>query len=599
MSFPDLRQYKDRDFIFAGIFLVAIALLPYLQTLGHDFVRWDDQSYITENPYVQQGLNWSSLRWAFTTFWGGNWHPLTWLSHLLDITLWGMKPGGHHLTSVIFHSGNTLLLFLIFFQMTRALWRSALVSALFAVHPLHVESVAWIAERKDVLSTFLGLLAIRAYLGYVRQPTIKRYLIMIGLFLLSLMAKPMLVTLPFLLLLLDIWPLRRLREQRAEVRRQLFLEKIPLLAIAIIFSGIAIISQHAAKAIGDSGGFPLSSRLANAIVGYSLYLGKLLLPVNLAFFYPLPIHWPLATVAMCATVLLIVTAAATVCRRQLPWLLVGWLWFVGVLIPVIGLVQIGWQSIADRYTYFPAVGIFVMIAWSIPAAHPRLWFAAGCALIALLTLATWIQASYWRNSHALFAHATQVTQGNFYAHKFLAEGLEAENDLTGALELYKTAANERPPYAKIKIHENIANILIRQGRATEAMVELKRAIEVNPESSEAYGSMGSIKLLTNQYEDAATYLRRAIELDPQNKAAQINYGTTLVNLGRWNEAVAELAPIARAEPKRVVVRTTLALALAGRGDVDQALRELQAVVKIAPEYSPAREALEKLQNGQR
>jgi thioredoxin-like negative regulator of GroEL len=583
----------------AAIGLATLAVLPYLQTLGHDFVRWDDQSYITENPYVREGLNWRSLHWAFTTFWGGNWHPLTWLSHLIDISLWGMNPGGHHLTSLILHGANTLLVFLIFLRMTGGFWQSALVGALFAVHPMHVESVAWIAERKDVFSTFLGLLALWAYSAYTRRPSPKQYLTMMGLFTLSLMAKPMLVTFPFLLLLLDVWPLRRFQGQTSPVRRQIFFEKIPLFAIAVIFSGIAIVSQHAAGAIGDSGAFPLSSRVANALVGYCLYLGKLLLPVNLAFFYPLPDPWPSATVLTGAVLLLIVTALTTRCRGQRPWLLIGWLWFLGTLIPVIGLVQIGWQSIADRYTYLPAVGIFVMLAWSIPTTRPRLWFTAACVVVAVLTGMTSIQASYWKNSQTLFAHGAQVTRGNFYAHKFLGESLEAEHDLTGALELYRTAANECPPYAKIKIHENIANILIRQGRSTEAMIELKRAIEENPNSSQAYGLMGSIELLTNQGQAAANDLRRAIALDPRNKAAQINYGVTLVNLGRWNDAVAQLAPIARAEPERVVVRTNLALALAGRGDVDEAIHELQGVVQIAPEYQPARQALEQIENGKK
>jgi tetratricopeptide (TPR) repeat protein len=301
-------------------------------------------------------------------------------------------------------------------------------------------------------------------------------------------------------------------------------------------------------------------------------------------------------VATSAIVLLIVTMVAILYRRQRPWLLVGWLWFVGLLVPVIGLVQIGWQSIADRYVYLPAVGIFIMVAWSIPATRPHLWFASACALIALLTVMTWIQASHWRNSHTLFAHGAQVTRGNFYAHQFLGEALEAENDLSGALALYRAAANERPPYAKFKIHENIANILIRQGRNAEALMELKQAVEVNPDSSQAYGDMGSLKLMTNEHEEAAEYLRHAIDLDPRNKAAQINYGIALVELGRWNEAVAQLAPIARAEPKRVVVRTDLARALAGRGDVNQAIAELHEILQIQPDYAPAREVLQKIES---
>ena len=538
MNSTRLRQDTDRAAILVAIFLVVLAVLPYLQTLRYDFVDFDDHLYVTENPQVQQGLNLGTVGWAFTTFTSGNWHPLTWMSHMLDVDLWGMNAGGHHLTSVLLHAGNTLLLFFVLVQMTGSLWRSAFVSVLFAVHPLHVESVAWIAERKDVLSTFFGLLALWAYVGCTRYGTMPKYLLMIGFFVLSLMAKPMLVTFPFLLLLLDLWPLQRWKLWTIESQmvspleprafRRILLEKVPLFVIAIVFGGVAIVSQRAGQAMISLDASPLGSRLGNAIVAYTFYLEKLAAPFKLAFFYPHPGHWPLSVVALSAVLPVVVTVVAIVYRRHYPWLLVGWLWFVGMLVPVIGVVQVGWQAVADRYTYLPSVGIFIMIVWSIPAAlpsrFPRASIAAALGIIAILTAKTWRQVSYWKDSRTLFTHAAQVTRGNFLAHQNLGNMLETENDLMGALKLYRVAAAERPAYAKIGINENIANVLIRQSRYTEAMSELKTAIEINPKSSIAYNSMGSLMMLLNDNEKAATYLQRAVELEPKNIGAHINYG---------------------------------------------------------------------------
>ena len=612
MGATGLRENKDRIGP-AIVLLMALAVLPYLQTLGHDFVNYDDNFYVTENSHVQQGLTLDSIVWAFTTSKGGNWHPLTWLSHMLDISVWGGKPAGHHFTSVILHAANTLLLFFILSQMTGGIWRSALVAALFAVHPLHVESVAWVAERKDVLSTFFGLLAIWAYFKYAREPSTKKYLLVVCLFVLGLMAKPMLVSLPFILQLLDIWPLRRWNLWRIDDETvaalepkptsRILLEKVPLLVIAAIFSIVAFVAQGAAQNIPNGEALPISSRVANAIVGYVLYLEKLFAPVKLAVFYPHPGTWRPTAVAISALLLLLITCVAVLHRRQNPWVLIGWLWFIVTLIPVIGLVQVGWQSIADRYSYIPSIGIFILIAWSIPtmlgSSAQRASIAAACAVIAILAVMTWIQVSYWRNSRTLFTHATEVTQGNFMAHQNLGNVLEAEQNLDGALELYRVAAKERPSYANTAIHENIATVLIKQGRDQEALAELKHAIELNPSSSSAFNSMGSIMLTEGRTEDAAKYLQLAVKFDPDNIAAEINYGMALVKLGRWNEAIAQLAPVARTAPNRIVARTYLARALAGRRDFDQAVAELQQILQIEPNCGPAREALQEIESEKR
>jgi protein O-mannosyl-transferase len=613
MNAAGLREHKDPMGLAIAL-LIALALLPYLETLSHDFINYDDNLYVSENSRVQQGLTLDNTVWAFTTAKGGNWHPVTWLSHMADISLWGRMPAGHHFTNVILHVANTLLVFFAFSQMTGAIWRSALVAGLFAVHPLHVESVAWVAERKDVLSTFFGLLALCAYLKYASAPSIKKYLLVICLFVLGLMAKPMLVSFPFILLALDIWPLRRWKlwqiddpkgfAPESKATKGILLEKVPLFLIAAIFSLIAVFSQGAAKNISNSEALPFFSRVTNAIVGYVLYLEKLFVPTNLAVFYPHPGHWRLSVVATSALLLFLITAVAIMYRRQFPWLLIGWIWFIITLIPVIGLIQVGWQSIADRYTYIPSIGIFMMAAWSTPATGSALASRASIAIVGLIIAAfsflTWEQVSYWKNSRTLFAHAAQVTQGNYIAHENLGNALEADKNLDGALQLYRLSANERPMYAKTKIHENIANVLIQQQRNEDALAELRYAVELDPHSSTAFNSMGSIMLIEGRLTDAANYFQTAVQFDPDNLAAVINYGITLVKLGRWNDAIAQLAPVVRAAPDRIMARTYFARALAGRGDFNKAIAELEQILRMKPDFGPARDALRqiRLERGQ-
>ncbi len=604
------RSRHSRDWIAAAAILVALVILPYWQTLHHDFVNYDDSFYVAENPYVQRGVTLSGIAWAFTTSQGGNWHPVTWLSHMLDISVWGSNPAGHHFTNMLLHVANTLLLFLIFSRITGALWRSALLAALFAVHPLHVESVAWVAERKDVLSTFLGLLATWAYFKYARDSSLRQYLLMICLFGLALMAKPMLVSLPCILLLLDIWPLQRWRlwqidnqapvtfEPKATTR--ILLEKVPLVVLSAIFSIVAFIAQNRGRTIPDGALLPLSTRIANAIVGYHFYLDKLFVPVKLAVFYPYPASWRLTVVAVSAFLLLVVTLVAILYRRQYPWLLVGWLWFIVTLIPVIGLIQVGWQSMADRYTYIPSIGIFIMAVWSIPTTQKPLalgaWIVATCSVIAVLVVMTRVQVSYWRDSRTLFTHAAQVTQGNYIAHQNLGVVLETEqHDLDGALELYREAAKERPKFARTRIHEAIANALLQQGNNQEALAEARKAIELDPFSTTAYDSMGLVMLANGEEAEAAKYFQLAVKFDPDNFGAQIDYGTTLVKLRRWDEGIAQLAPIARLLPRRYLARTYLARALAARGDYEQAISQLEQILELKPNHRIAQELLREIE----
>jgi tetratricopeptide (TPR) repeat protein len=593
-----------------AIFIAVLAIAPYLQTLRYGFVEYDDPLYVIHNPHVEHGLNRTSIEWAFTTFRTGNWHPVTWLSHLLDADLWGANAGGHHLTNALLHGGNAVLLFFVLMQMTRSLWRCALVSVLFAVHPLHVESVAWISERKDVLSTFFGLLALWAYVGYARSSSIRRYLLVVVLFILSLMAKTMWVTFPFLLLLLDIWPLQRWKlwpidsstsqslQLKAVVRRRVFLEKVPLLVIAAAFCVVAMLSQREGRAVINLADFPIGARIGNVIVGYTLYLAKLIFPIKLSFLYPLRIH-SISSVACSALVLLVVTITTVRYRHRDPALLIGWLWFLGTLIPVIGFVQIGWQTIADRYSYLPSIGIFIMGAWSIPAQLPSLWrrssITLGSVFLALLIAKTWRQVSYWQDTSTLYLHAVQVTRHNFIVHQLIGHRLERENKFTEALEIYRLAAAETPPYARTTIHENIAGILIREQRNEEALDELNTAIRINPASSPAYNSMGLLMLTAGKDDKAVKYLQRAVELEPINIPARINYGIVLTNLRRWDEAIEQLSPVVRAEPNRFVARTNLAIAFAGRGEFDRALTELREVLRTNPDHTPAIQALHQIE----
>jgi hypothetical protein len=464
-----------------GAGLVLLTLAAYLPALRNGFVNLDDGFYVTANPQVRQGITAASVAWALTANVANNWHPLTLLSHLLDVQLFGLDPAGHHATSLLLHLANVLLLFAVLRGMTRGMtgapWRSAMVAALFAVHPAHVESVAWVAERKDVLSALFWILAMGAYGRYARRPSPGRYLLVALMMILGLTAKPMVVTLPFALLLLDVWPLERL----GLGWKRLIVEKLPLLALSAAASLVTLRYQRTSLAPLDL--VPWSFRLANAAVSYASYLGKLLLPRNLAVFYPIPLAIPAWQVAGAAVLLAALTAFAVWKARQAPWLLVGWLWFLGTLVPVIGLVQVGRQAMADRYTYLPSIGLFVAIVWGIAElagdsvgteafflplqgearrgpqrsglrsapllASPRSGWrktlkVAAMAVIALLATGTWMQAGTWKDSITLYHHALAVTRGNYVAHVGLAKALVAKQDWAGAAEQYRAALALRP-----------------------------------------------------------------------------------------------------------------------------------------------------------
>ncbi len=484
--------------------LLLLVFLAYWPAVGNHFVSLDDETYVTGNPHVKGGLTGEGVDWAFTSLgYAGNWHPLTWLSHMLDVELFGLNPRGHHLVSIGLHASNAVLLFLVLRGMTGALGRSALVAALFALHPLHVESVVWVAERKDVLSTFFGLLTMAAYGGYVRQRSLGRYGVLLGLFALGLLAKPMLVTLPFVFLLLDYWPLDRVRPPPPasrtkrkpavgpapprgtdpEPKLSLVLEKLPLFALAALSAGMTWAAQSRGWAVNYR--FPLWDRLSNALVAYVAYLGKTVWPVNLAAFYPLPESGlPVGRVLAAGFILGAVTALVLWQRRRYPYLVTGWFWYLGTLVPVIGLVQVGSQAMADRYTYIPLIGIFILLAWSLPAfelVSPGARTGAiggGALLLAGLMALTWVQTTYWRDDQALFGHALAVTRGNWLAHNNLGAFYSRMGRDDEAYTHFKEALRLRPDMPDI--HFNIGEALQRMGRLEEAAQEYRTALRLYP-----------------------------------------------------------------------------------------------------------------------
>ncbi len=438
------------------IFLTIITLAIFWKVQNYEFINFDDPLYISENPHVQSPLNLRSVRWSFSLFQTGpNWIPLSWLSHMVDYQLYGLNPRGHHFNNLLFHLANTLLLFIALNRMTKAVWRSALVAALFAVHPLHVESVAWVSERKDVLSTFFWMLTIWAYARYVEKPGIRKYLLALLFFVLGMMSKPMLVTLPFVLLLLDYWPLGRLgTSDTAKPRISTFLhlvrEKIPFFFFSASLSVVTFLAQQNTSAVRSLNEFPLPERIANALVAYVSYIGKIIWPHNLAVFYPYPGMAAWWQVAGSFLLLAGITFTAFRTLGSLPWVTVGWLWYVGTLFPVIGFVQVGLQSMADRYTYVPIIGLFIIVSWGMHQSLQIFSFQKvafrifGGILLVIFSVCTWFQTEYWRNDISLFSHALKVTSNNHLAHNNLALALSREGKLKEATLHFSEAIRIRP-----------------------------------------------------------------------------------------------------------------------------------------------------------
>ncbi|MDA8242330.1 MAG: tetratricopeptide repeat protein [Nitrospiraceae bacterium] len=619
---------------FISLVLVVATFLIFAKVGGHDFISYDDNLYVTDNQMVQGGLSWSGFVWAFTTVHSANWHPITWLSHMLDMQLFGLRPGAHHLVNVLFHSLNTVLLFLILARITGAIWRSAFVAALFAVHPLHVESVAWVSERKDVLSTFFGFLTIWVYVRYTERPGMTRYLWVVLLLVLGLLSKPMLVTMPFLLILLDYWPLGRMQGGGQSVTEsnpvrpkatlsQLLVEKIPLLVICTASGIVTLIAQKKGEAMADLS-LGLGLRIANAAVGYARYLGKTFWPVGLSIFYPHPgAGIPVWQVAGASFLLLTVTGLVLMRLRQSPWLAVGWFWFMVALVPVIGIVQVGAQSIADRYTYIPLVGIFIMIAWEVPELLKR-WRIGARALgiasalvLLLLSSLTWRQLDFWKNHETLFRHAISVTKDNCVALSSLADYLarkgnvdEAYSDLNESLRLcpkdeeawynlgvlqrnrgemaeaensLREALRLKPRYTKA--WSNLGSVYMAQGRMAEAIEALLEAARVSPDDASVWFNLGFLYGKNGQPEEAVEAYCESVLLKPAYWAAWNNLGITYKNLGRISEAAAAFGQAAQIRPDDPMAWYNLGILYANTGDFTKAIGAFRNAVRVRPDHA--------------
>jgi len=552
------------------IFLAVSTFAVYSQVQDHEFINYDDDKYVTNNEYVKAGFTRDSVGWALTTSYNSNWHPMTWLSHMLDAQLFGPNSKGHHLTNLLFHIANVLLLFLVLLRMTGALWQSGFVAALFALHPLNVESVAWVAERKNVLSTFFWLLTMWAYIRYAQKTNLKRYSLVILFFAMGLMSKPMLVTLPFVLLLLDYWPLRRLQSDRRTAISRLVYEKIPLLVLVAGSVVTTLTVQKMGGALGSLNAFPIQERVINALVSYWLYLQKMIWPGGLAIFYAHPENtlsvWKgLATAALLA----LVTTAAIRLARRAPYFAVGWFWYLGTLIPVIQLVQTGSIAMADRYAYVPLIGIFIIIAWGLPELlakwrlRSRILTIAAGIWISTLMLMTWNQVSHWKNSITIFSHAIEVTDIEYpdflLAHNNLANALLAEGRTGKAISHYKMAINLMPDYAVN--HNHLANALFAEQKTEEAISHYKTAVKLLPDYATAHYNLGFALMKEKKTGEAIFHFKMAIQLEPNNTNAHSNLGNALLAEQKTKEAISHYKIAINLKPDNPLVLQNFKMAL--------------------------------------
>ncbi len=631
MQMPVMPDAAARPTSFRGdacicVLLAVVTLALYWPVAGFEFNNYDDAQYITQNPRVQSGLTAQNIRWAFTTGHASNWHPLTWLSHMLDCQLFGLNSGGPHLVNALFHIANTLLLFGLLRRLTGAVWRSAFVAALFALHPMHVESVAWVAERKDVLSAFFGLLTLLVWCSYVRTPFWPRYALALFLFTLGLMSKPMLVTLPLLMLLLDFWPLRRAQTDKPlHGFVPLVIEKLPFFALALVSCVITFLVQKAGGAVMRGDMISPGKRVANAVVSYVRYLGKLLWPQNMAVVYPYPAHIPGWQIAGAALLLAAITIVAVCSAPRWPWLIVGWLWFVISLVPVIGLVQVGVQSMADRYTYLPAIGFFLMLTWTTaeafaawPFAKPVLAAIAAAVLAACFVVSSH-QLQYWRTSFALFSHALELNPNNAVAHCNLGQAFaavgkpaEARAHYARALEIdpsyisamvrmssyynlhgnYSLAVDCLEPALQVRpddpqLHYNLALALSGEGKTDRAVAEYRATLALDPRHDKALVNLGATLAQQGGLTNAITLYQRAIEIAPQNPYAHNALGGALESLNNPDAAITEYSKAVALQPDFLVARNNLAGLLAHQGKWDAALAQYSEILRLNPNLADA------------
>ena len=620
------------------VLLISASFIAFGRSLGNDFVLFDDNIFITDNPVIQSGFNAESIKWAFTTAYMSYWHPLTWLSLMLDWQLFGSNASGHHLVSLLWHIGSVILLFLFFNKATGALWPSAFAAAFFALHPLRVESVAWAGERKDVLSVFFGMATIYAYSFYAEKPKLSKYFFCLILFILALMSKPMLITLPCVLLLLDYWPLSRLQkvltpqsvpvlvekgtgkgksenlkasssadkkivnpfQSSRQLIGKLLWEKVPFFFLALALSIALIWNQKSFGGMASMELFPFSVRIQNAIISYAAYLGKTFWPVDLAVFYPYQFSLPIWQVLGASLLLLAISVVAIYLVKKAPFFTVGWLLYLGVLFPVIGLMQSGDQAMADRYTYFPSIGIAIIITWggvylSKEKLRKIILIPAAVIILAVLTFLTWQQCGYWKNSISLFNHVLQATKDNYLAHHNIAVSLVHEGKLDEAISHYYKSIESRSVFAIT--HTNLAGTLVAQGRIDEAIA----AIKLNPNQEQAHSILGLIladegkKLAAEGKKSAAQTMNEkaidlilaAIRINPDNTETHLNLGAILVGQERNEEAITHYLAAIRINPNYDDAYYNLANLYIKQGKIEQSIDNYLKAIKINTDHFDA------------
>ncbi len=568
-----------------GLLLLAVGLV-FGQAVHFEFVNFDDSQYVYENSLVSDGLSAEAVTWAFTHRYSANWHPLTWLSLMLDCQVCGPNAGAHHLINVLLHAATVLLLFRVLARMTGGFWRSALVAALFAIHPLHVESIAWVSERKDVLSGLFFVLTLGAYVEYVRSPfSPRRYLLLVAAFGLGLMAKPMLVTLPLVLLLLDYWPL-----DRFPWRCQLLMEKVPLLLLSASSCLVTLWAQREALTLNAP--LTTSLRTANALVSYVAYLGQLCCPVGLAVYYPHPAaHLPTWKMIAALALLACLSAVALASWRRRPYLLVGWLWYVGMLVPVIGLLQVGGASRADRYMYLPQIGLCLALTWGAAEVcrswpFPR-WLGGltSALLLTMLMAGAWRQTSFWSDSENLWNHALACTSQNKVAHVNLGAALAARKRLDEAVAQYQKALEIDPTYAKA--YSSLGLALAARGRPDEALAQYRKALEMDPGDTDAYRNLAKALDSRGRSSEAIALLRQAVQLRPDDAEARNDLGAALGQTGNLDEATGQLEQALKLNSRYAEAHYNLGKVLVDGGRFDEALAHFQQAVVIKPDYANA------------
>jgi tetratricopeptide (TPR) repeat protein len=569
------------------IFLAAIIWTVFGQTLHHEFVNFDDNRYVYDNPVVQKGLTWEGFRWALTYGAIGHWHPLTWLSHMLDCQLYGLNAGGPHLTNVLLHTAAAILFFLLLWQMTGFLWRSAFVAAVFAIHPLRAESVAWVAERKDVLSALFFMLTLGAYVRYVSRPSVIRYCTVMLLFALGLLSKNMLVTMPFVFLLLDYWPLNRL--SGPPVLRRLVAEKIPLFVLAV---GSCVATTLVPEKLFAGSRLPFELRMENAVVSCVTYLWQMIYPSGLACFYPNPAnHLPLWQVAGALGLLLAMSGAAWTFRKTHPNLIVGWLWYLGMMVPVIGIVQISYYAHADRYTYLPQIGLYLSLTWlatDLCAGWRHRRAVLGCCstiILAALIFCARTQVSYWRNSESLWTHTLACTSDNAIAHNSLGAFFLQQGRLAEAVAHIKKSLEIEPYYAEA--HYNLGTALFQQGQLDEAISHFQMALEIKPDYADACNNLGNALLHKGDEDDAIAYFKKALQIKPGFAEACYNIGSALLQEGKTDEAIVYDQKALQIKPDSAEAHNNLGNALLKNGGVDEAVAHFKQALQIKPGFAEA------------